>query len=38
VGIGGGGLPPSTKKIIDMHLMEFLKNNRNLLPRYWPGV
>ena len=38
VGVGGSSLPRSTKKMMDMHLMEFLKNNRNLLQRYWPGV
>jgi len=37
VGIGGSGLAPSTKKMVEMHLLEFLKNNRNLLPMYWPG-
>lgn len=38
VGIGGCGLPPSTKKMLEMHLLEYLKNNRNLLNRYWPGA
>jgi len=37
VGIGGCGLPPSSKKMLEMHLLEYLKNNRNLLYRYWPG-
>jgi len=37
VGIGGSALAPSTKKMVEMHLLEYLKNNRNLLPMYWPG-
>lgn len=39
VGVGGQQLHGSTKKMIETHLLEFLKNNRNVLDNYLlPGI
>ena len=35
VGAGGAQLMPSTKKMIETHLIEFLKRNRNVLNRFY---
>ncbi len=38
IGVGGSSIPPETKKTIESALLAFLRNNRNMLPKYYiPG-
>ena len=39
VGAQGSALPPSTRRTVETHVLEFLRANRKLLPMYFlPGV